>query len=184
MIRVLLLVLFVFGLSACGSNPPAPVDRFYRLHPVAVSGQLPAGGVYVAPFRADSLYAERPLVYSDAANPRQLRQYHYHLWLYAPAQTVHDHLTASFGKMLSQSEADAGMRLEGRVLRLDRVRAGKVGTAAVALELRLMKGERVVHAGVYTAEQAAADDSVSAHVVAVEQALASIYADFLREAGR
>ena len=83
--------LWSFGLllllAACGSVPPAPTDRFYRLQPahVAPAATSLPGAVAVNAFRADSLYAERPIVYSDEASLRQLRQYHYHLWLYPPA---------------------------------------------------------------------------------------------------
>ena len=95
--------LWSFGLllllAACGSVPPAPTDRFYRLQPahVAPAATSLPGAVAVNAFRADSLYAERPIVYSDEASLRQLRQYHYHLWLYPPAQIVQEHFKASLG---------------------------------------------------------------------------------------
>ena len=59
-------------LTACGNVPPAPTDHFYRLQAAstpAPSRPLPA----VGPLRADSLYAERPIIYTDAAEPRLLR---------------------------------------------------------------------------------------------------------------
>ena len=70
-------------MTACGSVPPAPTDRFYRLQPVQVPSAPVAlsGAVAVHAFSADSLYAERPIIYSEEASQRQLRQYHYHLWL-------------------------------------------------------------------------------------------------------
>lgn len=183
MIRsIVLALLLAFGLLACSSVPPAPVDRFYRLQPTTITSEALAGAVQIMPFRADSLYAERPMVFSMAGDPRQLQQYHYHLWLYAPAQMVYDHLTASLG--LSTSPAGkAGMTLEGRILHLDRVISGKSGKAVVALELRLSRGEKMVLSKTYSVEQEAAGEGVSAHVVAVEQALAKIYAEFLKDAG-
>ena len=57
-------------LSACGSVPPAPVDRFYRLLPVMVPASGKALPVTLQPFRGESLYAERPVVYAQTANPR------------------------------------------------------------------------------------------------------------------
>lgn len=188
MIRsVLTLLVLCLSLIGCGSVPPTPVDRFYRLQPVALSALVPSkafpAGLAIQPFRADSLYAERPLVYSEDANSRQLRQYHYHLWLYAPAQLVQDHLLASFGKAADRSGKETGPRLEGRILRFDRVLAGKNSTAIVMLELRLRNGAKVLLNKTYQAEQAAADDSVGAHVVAIEQALAAIYRQFLQDAG-
>ena len=184
MIRTLFaLAAFVLTLAGCGSVPPAPVDRFYRLQPVVLDlpAKALAGGVALQPFRADSLYAERPLVYGDEANPRQLRQYHYHLWFYAPAQLVQDHLAASLGKLVDPAGKENASRLEGRILRFDRMLAGKSSKAVVALELRLMKGNKLILGKTYTAERMAADESVAAHVVAVEEALAAIYAEFLKD---
>lgn len=176
------LIALCLALAACGSVPPAPADRFYRLQPASVSapgGALP-GPIAVRPLRADSLYAERPLVFSEEGNPRQLRQYHYHLWLYAPAQMVHDHLTASLGGVLDFA---AGGRpphaLDGRIVRFERVLDGRHGKAAAALELRLSAGGKTVLAKTYRAEQAAGDASFPAFVIAMEQALGKIYAEFL-----
>ena len=91
-------------ITACGSVPPAPTDRFYRLQPVQISSAPAAasGAIAVNTFSADSLYAERPIIYSDEASLRQLRQYHYHLWLYPPAQLVRENFLASLGSALKR----------------------------------------------------------------------------------
>ena len=180
MIRILILMILAVALTACGSAPPAPAERFYRLQPVKLSPAGKPAEIVVLPFRADSLYAERPLVYGDAADPRQLRQYHYHLWLYAPPQLVREHLAASLGRPATGS----GARLEGRVLRFDRMLAGKHSQAVVTLELLLTQGGKELLRKTYTAEQPAADDSVAGHVLATEQALVAIYTEFLRDFGR
>ena len=173
-------------LCACGSVTPAPADRFYRLQ--AVSGfqaKVLQGAVAMRPFRADSLYAERPIIYVDDARPRELRQYHYHLWLYPPAQTVQSHLTASLGSALDFTENDnAPYILDGRVLGFERVVSGRSSKAVVALGLRLMSGGKVLLDKTFQSEQAAADDSLGAFVVAMEQALGSVYAEFLADAAK
>lgn len=171
-------------LTACGIMPPAPIDRYYQLQPtpVASSAKVSPGRIALQTLRADSLYAERPVVFSEAANPRELRQYRYHLWLYEPAQIVQDHLMASLGGVLDLAAGGtAKYRLEGRILRFERVLGGKNGKAAAALELNLSAQGKTVLAKTYRADQAAGDDSFSAFVVAMEQALASIYAEFLRD---
>ncbi len=96
------LLSFCLLLAACGSVPPAPVDRFYRLQPVSVSSasKVLPGAVAVQTFRADSLYAERPIIHAEETSLRQLRQYHYHLWLYPPAQMVQGHFVSSLGGTL------------------------------------------------------------------------------------
>ena len=95
-------------------------------------------------------------------------------------QLVQDHLASSLGK----SATENGARLEGRILRFDRVVAGKSSKAVVALELRLLSGSKVVLSKTYQSEQQAADDTIAAHVVATEQALAAIYVEFVRDAER
>ena len=175
-------------LSACGSVPPAPIDHFYRLQPSVVSpaAKVLLGAITVSPFRADSLYAERPMIYTEEASLRQLRQYHYHLWLYPPAQMVQRHLVASLGNALDLSgDSAAANALEGRVVGFERVlseSASKPASkAVVALELTLTSSGKTHLSKTYQAEQLASDDSLGAFAVATEQALAKIYAEFLAD---
>ncbi len=181
-----LLLSFCLTLAACGSVPPTPTDRFYRLQPTSIPAPIKAvhGTVNVLPFRADSLYAERPIIYTDDAGSRQLRQYHYHLWLYPPAQTVEASLMGSLTQAFDFSRSkDADNTLEGRVLAFERVVSGKSSKAVVALELRLVASGRVLTNKVYKAEYPAADDSIGAFVEAMEKALAKLYAEFLADLG-
>ena len=182
-----ILMSYVLLLSACGSVPPAPVDRFYRLQPVSISSaaRVLPGAVAVQPFRADSLYAERPIIYSEETSLRQLRQYHYHLWLYPPAQLVQGHLLASLGSAIDLSGGSTAANvLDGRVLNFERVLSGKNSKAQVALELRLQVAGKPLLNKSYQAEQAADDDSLGAFAVAMEQALAGIYVEFLADVAR
>lgn len=182
-----LVLILTFLLAGCGSVPPAPIDRFYRLQPVAVaavSRALP-GAIAVQPFRADSLYAERPIIYSEATSSRQLRQYHYHLWLYPPAQLVREHLLGSLGSALDLAgAANAPTVLDGRIVGFERTVSGKSSKAVVALELRLQAGGKTLLGKTYRAEQSAADESLEAFAVAMEQALGKIYAEFLADLAR
>jgi ABC-type uncharacterized transport system auxiliary subunit len=171
-------------LAGCGSVPPAPIDRFYRLQPVAVSSVAKplSGAVVVQTFRADSLYAERPVIYSDAAGTRQLRQYHYHLWLYPPAQLVREHLVSSVGSTLDlRGGLSAPNVLDGRLVDFERVVSGKRSKAVVALELHLQAGGKTLLSKIYRAEQPAGDESMEAFVVAMEQALGKVYGEFLTD---
>jgi ABC-type uncharacterized transport system auxiliary subunit len=139
----------------------------------------------VQPFRADSLYAERPIIYAEEASLRQLRQYHYHLWLYPPEQMVQGHFVSSLGGALDLSGgSNAPYVVDGRILSFERVMSGKNSKAVVALELRLLTGGKTLLNRTYQAEQAAADDSLDAFAMAMEQALAKIYAEFLADLAR
>ena len=179
-----LLLMLCLLLTACGSVPQAPIDHFYRLQASVVSpaAKVPLGAITVSPFRADSLYAERPMIYTDEASLRQLRQYHYHLWLYPPAQMVQRHLLASLGNSLDLGgDSAAANVLEGRVVGFERVLAGKNSKAVVALELNLTSNGKTRLSKTYQAEQLATDDSLAAFAGAMEQALAKIYAEFLAD---
>ena len=170
-------------LGACGSVPPAPVDRFYRLLPVMVPASGKALPVTLQPFLGESLYAERPVVYAQTANPRQLRQYHYHLWLYPPARIIQENLVASMGGAILDfsGREKAVAALEGRVIAFERVTDGASSRAVATLELHLVAEGKVLAGRRYQAEQRAGDESMDSFVAAMEQALARIYAEFLED---
>ena len=150
--------------AACGSAPPAPVDRFYRLQADGTAAALLP--FEVRSVRADSLYAERPIVFSPADDPRQLRQYHYHLWFYPPAQAVKEHMLASM-----DGAARGGLTLEARIVAFERVLDGGNGRAVVALDVSLGGEKGVLLQKRYRREQPAGDDSFSAFAAATEKAL-------------
>jgi len=184
--HTLLLIVCLF-VSACSSVPPAPADRFYRLQAVNLPSvvKVPFGTIAVQPFRADSLYAERPVIYAEETSLRQLRQYHYHLWLYPPAQMVQTNLVSSLGRVFDFSgDSAARNTLEGRVVSFERVLSGKSSKAVVALELQLRVDGKARIRKLYQAQQPAMDESLEAFVVAVEQALANIYVEFLDDISR
>ena len=79
------------------------------------------------------------------------------------------------------SDSTAGNLLEGRVVGFERVLAGKNSKAVVALELTLTSSGKTRLSKTYQAEQGATDDSLGAFAVAMEQALAKIYAEFLAD---
>ena len=115
-------------------QPPAPSDRFYRLQPVSVSsaGKALPGAVAVQTFRADSLYAERPIIHAEESSLRQLRQYHYHLWLYPPAQLVRENFLASLGGALNLAgDGQAPNVIDGRIVNFERMLSGQNSAAVV-----------------------------------------------------
>lgn len=183
--------LWSFGLllllAACGSVPPAPTDHFYRLQAVSVAPPptKPIATVAVNAFGADSLYAERPIIYSEEASLRELGQYHYHLWLYPPGQLVSEHFRASLNKALEiTSDVQAPNEIDGRIVNFERVLSGRSSKAVVALELSLKSGGKMLLHRIYRAEQPTSDDSLGAFAVAMEQALGTIYMEFLADVAR
>ena len=187
LIALLSTVSLLVLITACGSVPLAPTDRFYRLQPVQVSSAPEAlsGAVAVHAFSADSLYAERPIIYSDEASQRQLRQYHYHLWLYPPAQLVRENFLASLGGALNLAgDGQAPNVIDGRIVNFERMLSGQNSAAVVALELNLKTDGKTRLKKTYRAEQRASDDTLGAFAVAMEQALGKIYSEFLADVAR
>lgn len=166
----------LIALAGCGSAPPAPVDRFYRLQPPNMA--QPQGKAVLRSVRADSLYAERPIVFVRADDPRQLRQYHYHLWLYPPAQAVREHLSSSLG---SGTDREA-IQLDVRIAAFERVVDGSSGKAHAALDITATNssGAKLFEKRLQ-ATQAASDDSFSAFTAAMELALQRIYGELAQE---
>ena len=184
LIALLSTVSLLVLITACGSVPLAPTDRFYRLQPVQVPSAPVAlsGAVAVHAFSADSLYAERPIIYSDEASQRQLRQYHYHLWLYPPAQLVRENFLASLGGALNLAGGgQAPNVIDGRIVNFERMLSGQNSAAVVALELSLKTDGKTRLQKTYRAEQRASDDTLGAFAVAMEQALGKIYSEFLAD---
>ena len=175
---VLLVPALLLMLAGCGSVPPAPADNFYRLQTPAAATQLPVA-VDIRRVQADSLYAERPIVYSEAGNPRQLRQYHYHLWLYPPAQMLRDALRSQLPTPATASGKT--ITLDARIVAFDRIVSGSNSSAQAALEVTVTSGNQTLIEKRYQAEQASSDATLTAFVVAMEGALGRIYAEVARD---
>ena len=181
-------LLLLLVLAGCGSVPPAPVDHFYRLQPVAlVAPPVPVitGRVLVRPFRAESLYAERPVVYADSATIHQLHQYHYHLWLYPPAQLIQDHFVSSLDGVLDlHGDLATPNVLEARLVAFERINEGAAGRASVVIEFRLSAAGTLRLKKVYRAEQAFPGTSMEGFVRAMEGALGRVYRELVEDLAR
>ena len=73
-------------LAAACTQPAVPEDHFYRLGsaPAQGGGTALAGVIEVNRFVADGLTGRRPVVYTDNADAREVRAYHYHFWSEPP----------------------------------------------------------------------------------------------------
>ncbi len=172
-------------LAACQSAPPVPENRYYRLHPssaTAPAAPLLKSEVAVLPLRAEGLYSERALLFSDGA--RTLQQYHYHHWLYAPSRLLQEFLVGQFGQAgLAASVHRAEHRNEsvyavsGSIFNLERVTPQN--KARVTLELRLDKNGKRLWQQTYSAEEPMAENTIPAYILATERALQRIAAEFV-----
>jgi ABC-type uncharacterized transport system auxiliary subunit len=183
----------LLGVTGCGSAPPVPVERYYRIAvpaPKALSAPVLPGLLAVAPLQSDGLHSERALLYADQGQPRELRRYHYHHWADSPPRLLQEQLVA----YLRQARAAATVlpddprllaeyRVVGRLVRFERLNDAERALAAVELELGLeRKGSaRPVWLHQYRAEMPARDGSVAAVAEAFEQAVGDVYGRFLSD---
>lgn len=185
-----LLILSAVFLSACQSAPPVPENRYYRVH--ASSAAAPATPVLktevaVLPLRAEGLYSERALLFSDGA--RTLQQYHYHHWLYAPNRLLQEFLVGQFGQAglaakvhRAEHTNESAYAVSGRIVNLERI--APQNKARVTLELRLDKHGKRLWQQIYSAEEVMAENSIPAYVLSTEHALQRIAADFVGDVRR
>ena len=188
-VRTLLLVLLCsVSLSACQTAQQAPEYQYYRLLPASVSAaqtvRLPAE-LGVRPLRADGLYMERAIIFTDEQQ-RRLQQYHYHYWMYPPGQLIQEHLAdlLSQGRAkpvvkMSEFGGDTPYAISGRIVRFEKITIADQAKASVTLELSLEKKGRMLWQQTYAADEVIVGTSMTGFSAAVEGALNRIYEQFL-----
>lgn len=180
-------------LTACATQPPVPQDKFYRLQATSASDPLPApvlsGVLEVERFSADGLTAGRPIVYADASDPNQLREYNYHFWTQPPTVMLRDELVtylrqAGVAKSVVTPEMrlDADHVLTGRIRMLEQIVGSKAGTAMeLEISLRNPRDGKLLFLKSYRHEVAQSATGVAAAVDSLNEALNIIYADLLAD---
>ncbi|MFQ5773850.1 MAG: ABC-type transport auxiliary lipoprotein family protein [Kiloniellaceae bacterium] len=185
------------ALGGClGAAPPVPRDHYYRIV-VPAPQTSPVvrfpGVVSVAPLEADGLLRERPVLFSASGRIHQMQQHDYHYWTDPPPRMLQTQLVDYLrGSGVAGAVVTPELRLEadyavtGRVKRLERLLGG--GTPRVAAELELAMIEtgtnRLIVVETYAAERPAGDEGVGSSILALNQALAEIFARFLADAGQ
>jgi ABC-type uncharacterized transport system auxiliary subunit len=178
-----------------GSAPPVPRDHYYRVlvsAPAHSTLPLLPGVLAVAPLDADGLLRERALLYSATGQSVEMQQHDYHYWIDPPprmlqAQLV-DYLRTSglaTAVVTPDLRVKADYEVSGRIKRLERMLGGGPPRVVAELELALVEtaGKRLILVQTYTAEVPCADDSVSASVAALNDAIGRIFERFLNDAG-
>ena len=192
--KKLLLMISILMLGACfGGGQSIPEDQFYRLAPVSYQGekqQAIANIIAVSALESDALHLERAILYSEANSPLKIRRYHYYFWANIPTKLIQDHLldylrtTGIAEQVITYGElTKIDGQIGGQIKRFERVIGTNQISVAVELELfyktRGQKPSLFQH--VYSQQLAASDDSMHATSTAFSQALAAIYADFVRD---
>jgi uncharacterized lipoprotein YmbA len=192
-LRSLARVAFSAGMLLLVACSPAPVPdvTYYRLpatQPFARAAKpLSSLPIEVETFRAEGLYAEQAVLYATTPDAGALRAYHYQLWSDPPSRHLQDRLTnrlrdSGISPLVSDRlpASVQALRVRGRILRYERVKsAGGVVAASVAFEMRVEQGggEPLLEQR-YSAEQAAADESMAGTVNAFGGAVDTAFAKF------
>jgi len=189
MLRLLVLIP-VFFISACGSQKPVPVDHYYRLPDISLSGsgltRLSDGIVYVALFETDGLHRERALVYSNNEG-LELKQFHYQHWIDSPARLIRDHLVQylrtinAAPTVVTSVDPYPEMRISGRIRRFDRIMGDPADQVVVALELRADREDELLHIKDYQVTETVTGSSASDTVTAFDKALLRCFAEFVKD---
>ena len=192
-----LTILLSFMLVACGSQPPVPEDRFYRLpdiqhkqtdaKPISITLSKP---VKLERIDTEGLYQERAILYIDNSYPLELRRYHYHHWLNTPADMVSEHFlsylrsvlpTGKVGRYTAEPRV-GNYRIGGKLLRFERIMNSGSPIASVTLELWLNTDDHTqVFTKEYSINEQAKDGSMHATAVAFGKALEQTYAYFIQD---
>lgn len=190
-----LFLLLVPALGAC-AQPPVPQDTFYRLEVGAPEKVLSAprlqGTLEIERLSADGLTAGRPIVYSRSDRPRELQEYHYHFWTEPPPVMLRDQLVVYLRRakvasaiVTPEMRVAVDYALTGKIKRLERVIGASPGAAKAIVELELgvrqTAGERLLFLDTYRVETAAAADTVSAAVDALNEGLHRVFALFVAD---
>lgn len=198
MIKALLpaLVVTFAGLvvAACGSAAPVPEDQFYRLKAIraeaaATGKMLFPGTIEIDRFVADGVTAGRPIVYSEAGKPYQVKEYHYHFWTQPPTVMLRDELisylrAANVAKAVVTPEmrVSAEFVLTGKIIRLEKV-IGSPPAAVLEIELGVRKatGGELIFLKTYRIESASDGPGVDDAVHALNTALTQVYGQFVAD---
>lgn len=193
--RAILLWVLVAGLlDGCGRSTPIPTDTYYRLAAPRAGAAAPLlddGGIVVEAFDADSLYRERPLLFSEDAANLTLKQYHHHHWQESPPRLLREQLILFLRAanaapwVASRAEQAPMLTVRGRIRRFEHIIGEDAVTARVALELQLVgPGGSVLLLRDYQRDEQAPAKDVASVVAAMDSALNTLFEQFLADARR
>jgi len=143
-------------LSACSSQPPVPVNKYYHfpepIVDVKKAGDKSIKSILIRRPIVNGIYNERAILNSRLSKPLEINRYHYHLWVQNPSLSVQDSLV----KYLSQSEVaeviDRKNRIKesviigSRILRFEQIKSNTESYALVRIVFTVNKmGKSVIY---------------------------------------
>ena len=187
----LFVLLGALALAACAA-PPVPKEQYFRLVATMatrkIAHPLPSI-VEAAPFAADGVTGERPLLFTDDGGIK-LEQRNYAYWVNPPIQMLRDQMIAYLRSagvadqvVPSELRIEAGYRIQGDIKRLEQSIAGKKSSGVIELELSVIdeSNDQIVLSKVYHAKEPATDDTIDASVAALNVALQDVLKQFVAD---
>jgi len=192
---------WLFGILLLGgcAVTTVPDQTWHRLPPppavtkATVALDMP---VVVTGFDADGIYADQALVYALDPDSRQVRQYHYQLWVDPPVRILQRRLVerlrqAALADVVTDElpASVPALRIKGTILRFDRAPLAEGGVAAmVTLRFRVDAPDHpLLLDRIHRIETPAEDGSIGAFSEAlaagVDEAFAVLQADLEHAAG-
>ncbi len=181
-------------LLACAAQEPVPENNFYRLQldaPQQSAAATLAGTLAIGPLQGNGLVGGRAMIYSEASQPLQLRQYHYHNWIEAPPRLLQEHLLVflrAAGVAKRVISTDTGVHAEylvsGKIRKLLESRSSNGASVTVGLELSLIRTRdmQIVLLKDYEQTEVVSKENTMHDVVtAYGLAVSKLYKDFLHD---
>jgi ABC-type uncharacterized transport system auxiliary subunit len=165
--RIIVIVLAVVVAAGCALSRTGPDVRYYTL---AVPGSPPStldGPVRVGPITSDQPYATERIAYRSS--PYRLDYYTYHRWAADPRNLVR----AAMRDYFERGAPTSGLpfELEGNIRRLEELDENPGWQAAIAIDVRVARGGRVLLERAYSETEAAESKRPEAVAAALSRAL-------------
>lgn len=186
-------VVILLLLAGCTPTTPVPEDHFYRLpQPRSEAGARPvfSGTLAIGRVRAGGLYNERPLLYVESGTPLEIRRYRYHLWQDTPAALIRAHLRtflqaagAADEVLPLDTDLQPDLQLDVRIKRFEQLLDNHGAQVVVGLVFTGRASGRQPWSREYLVTEQAKGESMQATVTAFGEALDTISAMLLRDAG-
>lgn len=178
-------------LWGCASRP-APIDHYYRIDagvPDAPAAKKLEGNLQIDRLRADALTGKRQLLYKETAGSSKVDPHPYHRWSDPPTILLQAELvsflsaaTAADSVMPATARLKPNYMVSGRIREFERVLGPEVHVVVeIQLAATSTASDEILVNRIYREERSAANTSVEASVTAFNQAVHSIFEQFLAD---
>jgi ABC-type uncharacterized transport system auxiliary subunit len=180
MTRASIALVAALTLAGCAFARATPNVRYYTLAITAQPSTTLAAPIRVGALTSDQPYATERIAFRSS--PYQLDYYTYHRWAADPRNLIRTVARDYFERAASGSGVP--FDIEGNIRRLEEVDESNGWRGALALDLRLARGGKVLLERAYSESEPAESHSPEAVAAALSRALQRILDQVLAEAER